>query len=125
MLTHIPQNVILRMWKVNPQNKAAATASKRKDEVIMKDFIMKLVKDFNEYSELVALNYSKMKEGKCDEGTLQWNRGNLSRIEDYLKQLAESTDGVNLKWECKEHTFGFDDWKRQLEYRTVRVVFDN
>ena len=59
---------------------------------------MKLVKDFNEYSELVALNYSKMKEGKCDEGTLQWNRGNLNRIEDYLKQL---------------------------EYRTVRVVFDN
>lgn len=54
----------------------------------MKDFIMKLVKDFNEYSELVALNYSKMKEGKCDEETLQWNRGNLSRIEDYLKQLA-------------------------------------
>lgn len=86
---------------------------------------MKLAKDFNEYSELVALNYVKMKEGKCDEGTLQWNRGNLSRIEDYLKQLAESTDGVNLKWECGEHTFGFDDWKRQLEYRTVRVVFDN
>ena len=65
----------------------------------MKDFIMKLVKDFNEYSELVALNYSKMKEGKCDESTLQWNRGNLNRIEDYLKQLAESTEGVNLKWE--------------------------
>lgn len=91
----------------------------------MKNFIMKLVKDFNDYSELVSLNYAQMKEGKCDEGTLQWNRGNLSRIEDYLKQLAESTDGVNLKWELKEHTFGFDDWKRQLEYRTVRVVFDN
>jgi hypothetical protein len=91
----------------------------------MKDFILKLVKDFNEYSELVALNYSKMKEGKCDESTLQWNRGHLYRIEDYLKYLADSTDGVNLKWECKEHTFGFDDWQRQLEYRTVRVVFDN
>lgn len=97
----------------------------RKAVADMKDFIMKLVKDFNEYSELVALNYSKMKEGKCDESTLQWNRGNLNRIEDYLKQLAESTEGVNLKWECKEHTFGFDDWKRQLEYKTVRVVFDN
>lgn len=91
----------------------------------MKDFILKLVKDFNEYSELVALNYAKMKEGECDEGTLQWNRGHLYRIEDYLKYLADSTDGVNLKWECKEHTFGFDDWQRQLEYRTVRVVFDN
>ena len=91
----------------------------------MKDFIMKLVKDFNTYSELVALNYSKMKEGKCDESTIQWNRGNLNRIEEYLKDLSESTPGVNLKWEYGEHTFGYDDWERQLEYRTVRVVFDN
>lgn len=83
--------------------------------------IMRLVKDFNEYSELVALNYAQMKEGNCDEGTLQWNRGNLSRIEDYLKQLVESTEGVNLNWECKEHTFGFDDWERQLEYRTAYI----
>ncbi len=90
----------------------------------MKNFIMKLVNDFNEYSELVALNYAKMKEGKCDEETLQWNRGNLSRIEDYLKQLAYTTEGVTLKWECKEHTFGYDDWQRQLEYRAVRVSFE-
>lgn len=51
----------------------------RKDEVIMnvtmKATLEKLVKDFNDYSELVALNYAKKKEGKCDEGTLQWNRG--------------------------------------------------
>ena len=91
----------------------------------MQDLILKLVKDFNEYSELVALNYSKMKEGKCDESTLQWNRGNLNRIEEYLKELAGNIDGANLLWECKEHTFGYDDWKRQLECRTVRVVFDN
>lgn len=91
----------------------------------MKKFIMKRVKDFNDYSELVALGYAKMKEGKCDEELIQWHRGNLRRIEVYLKQLAESTDGVNLKWECKEHTVGYGDWKRQLEYRTVRVVFDN
>lgn len=91
----------------------------------MKKFIVKLVKDFNTYSELVALNCSKKKEGKCDESTLQWNRGNLNRIEEYLRELADSNPGVHLLWECKEHTFGFDDWQRQLEYRTVRVVFDN
>lgn len=91
----------------------------------MKGIVLRLVKDFNTYSELVALNYSKMKEGKCDESTLQWNRGNLSRIEEYLMELTKNMDGVNLKWECKEHTFGYDDWQRQLEYRTVRVVFDN
>lgn len=90
----------------------------------MKNFIAKLANDFNVYSELVALNYSKMKEGKCDESTLQWNRGNLNKIEEYLKELASSVEGVNLKWECKEHTFGYDDWQRQLEYKTVRVVLD-
>lgn len=41
----------------------------RKDEVIMnvtmKAMLEKLVKDFNDYSELVALNYAKKKEGKC------------------------------------------------------------
>lgn len=91
----------------------------------MKNFIIKLVKDFNNYSELVALNYAKMKEGKCDDSMLQWNRGNLNRIEEYLNDLSKTVPGVNLKWECKEHTFGYDDWQRQLEYRTVRVVFDN
>lgn len=90
----------------------------------MKNFITKLVNDFNVYSELVALNYSMMKEGKRDESTLQWNRGNLSRIEGYLKELAGSVEGVNLEWECGEHTFSCDDRQRQLEYKTVRVVFD-
>lgn len=86
----------------------------------MKKILMRLVKDFNEYSELVALNYSKKKEGKCDESTLQWNRGHLYRIEEYLKEVANSL-GVTLYWECKEHEFGFDDWKITLEYRTVRI----
>ncbi len=86
----------------------------------MKDLILKLVDDFNTYSELVALNYSKQKEGKCDEGTLQWNRGSLNRIEEYLEEMAKEM-GVELVWECKEHTFGYDDWKRQLTYRTVRI----
>lgn len=87
---------------------------------MMKKILMRLVKDFNEYSELVALNYSKKKEGACDESTLQWNRGNLYQIEEYLKEAADNV-GVTLDWECKEHEFGFDDWKRVLEYRTVKI----
>lgn len=90
----------------------------------MKNILMRLVKDFNDYSELVALNYSKLKEGKCDETTLQWNRGNLNRIEEYLKNAADST-GVTLNWECKEHTFGYDDWKRVLTYRTVEISYED
>lgn len=90
----------------------------------MKNILMRLVKDFNTYSELVALNYSKQKEGKCDEGTLQWNRGHLNQIEEYLKDLASNL-GVTLNWECKEHEFGFDDWKRILEYRTIKISFED
>lgn len=90
----------------------------------MKNILMRLVKDFNEYSELVALNYAKIKEGECNEETLQWNRGNKNRIEEYLRELADSL-GVNLTWECKEHEFGYDDWKRTLEYMTVSISFED
>lgn len=62
----------------------------------MKNILMRLVKDFNNYSELVALNYSKMKEGKCDDSILQWNRGHLSQIEEYLKEAASSLGGYSL-----------------------------
>lgn len=90
----------------------------------MKNILMRLVKDFNEYSELVALNRSKMKEGKCDDSTLQWNIGHLNRIEEYLNDAADSV-GITLNWECKEHTFGYDDWKRVLTYRTVNISYED
>lgn len=87
-----------------------------------KKMVERLVNDFNTYSELVALNYSKRKEGECDESTLQWNRGHLSQIEEYLKEVS-SLLGNKLYWECKEHIFGYDDWQRVLEYRTVKVDY--
>jgi hypothetical protein len=97
---------------------------KRPEVIDMKNILMRLVEDFNEYSELVALNRSKMKEGKCDDSTLQWNRGHLDRIEVYLNDAADSV-GVTLNWECKEHTFGYDDWKRVLTYRTVNISYED
>ena len=95
-----------------------------KDEMTMKDFIKKLVKDFNEYSILVAVGRAREKEGKSSE-FLEWNRGSLNRIEDYLKQLIESTSEADLKWGVNECVFGTDDCERKLKYRTVRVVFEN
>ena len=86
----------------------------------MKNIIERLVEDYNSYSELVALNWAHKKEGQCDEGTLQWNRGHLYCIEDYLKQMAAML-GVKLIWTCGVHSFGYDDCKRELEYRTVSV----
>ena len=87
-----------------------------------RELIAKLAEDFNNYSELVALNYAKIKEGKCDESTLQWNRGSLNKIEEHLKLLADAF-GVKLYFRCDKHSFGFDDWKRELEYRTVMVDY--
>lgn len=91
----------------------------------MKDFILKLVEDFNSYSELVALNRAKIEEGTGDIQLLEWNRGSLNKIEEYLIALVEANEGISLIFECKEHTFGFDDWERKLVYRTARVVFDD
>lgn len=90
----------------------------------MNDLIMKLARDFNSYSELVALNRAQLKEGRTEESTLQWNRGYMNCTKEYLEQLAEAVGGVSLIWECGTHTFGFDDWARQLDYTTVQVVFE-
>lgn len=96
----------------------------KKKNKYLEEMLHKMVDDFNSYSELVALNYEKKREGKCDESTLQWNRGCLNKIEEYLKEFAAALD-VGLKFDCGEHTFGYDDWKRQLEYRTVTILEPN
>lgn len=88
---------------------------------MMQAMLQRLVDDFNEYSELVALNYEQKKEGKFDESSLQWNRGHLSQIEEYMKMLAEKM-GVGVRFKYKPHIFGQDDWKRTLEYWTVELV---
>lgn len=75
-------------------------------------FLEKLMADFNDYSELVALNYQQ----KAEEGILQWNRGSLNRVEEMLKEFAE-LNGVNLVFTCGTHPF----LERELEYRTVHL----
>lgn len=89
----------------------------------MQDFIRQLARDYNSFSELVALCYNKQRKGECVDTPLDWNRGSLNRIEVYLEELAQK-NGATLIWECTEHEFGYDDWKRTLEYRTVSVSFD-
>lgn len=89
----------------------------------MKNFILKLAEDFNNYSELVALNYEQVEEGECPSYILDWNRGHLNNIYEYLQYFCEVMPGVSLKWEFGEHDFGFDGWKRKLKYKTVQVFF--
>ena len=75
-------------------------------------FLEKLMADFNDYSELVALNYQQ----KAGEGTLQWNRGHLYCVEEMLKEFAE-LNGVNLVFTCGTHPF----LEEELGYRTVNL----
>ena len=75
-------------------------------------FLEKLMADFNDYSELVALNYQQ----KAEEGLTQWNRGHLYCVEEMLKEFAE-LNGVNLVFTYSTHPF----LEMELEYRTVNL----
>lgn len=79
-------------------------------------FLEKLMADFNDYSELVALNYQQ----KAEEGILQWNRGHLYCVEEMLKEFAELNE-VNLIFTCGTHPF----LDKELEYRTVHIEGEN
>lgn len=78
----------------------------KKDQAILN----RLIKDFNSYSELVALNRYK----KHEEGITEWNRGSLSIIREYLEDFAKSI-GVELTFTCGTHPF----LNYELEYITV------
>lgn len=68
--------------------------------------------EFNDYSELVALNYQQ----KAEEGLLQWNRGHLYCVEENLKAFAELLK-INLVFVYGTHPF----LERELEYKTVHL----
>ena len=86
-----------------------------------KAFLEDLMAQFNDYSELVAVNYQQKKEGKFSEmdmeSTLQWNRGSLNKIEEHLEVYAEMI-GVNLVFAYGPHPFLN---REPLEYRTVHL----
>ena len=86
-----------------------------------KAFLEDLMAQFNDYSELVALNYQQKKEGKFSEmdmeSTLQWNRGSLNKIEEHLEVYAEMV-GVNLVFAYGPHPYRD---REPLEYRTVHL----
>ena len=89
-----------------------------------RDFLDRLLEEYNSMSELVALCYAKRRDGETvDEGTIQWNRGHLYAIEDHLQTLAALL-GTRLDFTCGKHDFGTKDWKwhRELEYITVRKI---
>ena len=78
----------------------------KKDQEILN----RLVKDYNYYSEFIALNYYR----KHGEAVTQWNRGSLNIIEEYLNSFAKSI-GVELTYTLGTHLFV----DIELEYTTV------
>ena len=86
-----------------------------------KAFLEDLMAQFNDYSEIVALNYRHKEEGKFSEmdmeSTLQWNRGSLNKIEEHLEAYAKLV-GVNLVFAYGPHPFLN---REPLEYRTVHL----
>jgi len=74
------------------------------------EILNRLVKDYNSYSELVALNYYR----KHEEGITLWNRGSLNIIEGYLDEFAKSI-GVELTYTLGTHPF----LNYELEYTTA------
>ena len=105
---------------IQHQNTGRKARMKKGSKKMMKKYLFKLIADYNTYSELVALCYEKKKEGTCTEETLQWNRGNFYRIKEYLDDLAADL-GVKITYTFGPHTFGYDDWKRELEYVTADI----
>lgn len=63
-------------------------------------FLEKLMGEFNDYSELVALNYYR----GHDKETLGWNRGHLDCVKEMLKEFAKSI-GVELTFTYGTHPF--------------------
>lgn len=85
----------------------------------MELLLEQMVDDFNHYSRSVALIRAENKE---DEGTLQWNRGSLDRVEDYMEGLANLM-GVKLKYKFDVHVYGRGQkWEQELKYGTVEIV---
>ena len=86
-----------------------------------KAFLEELMAQFNDYSEIVALNYRHKEEGKFSgmdmESILQWNRGSLNKIEELLKAYAKLIE-VNLVFAYGPHPFLN---REPLEYRTVHL----
>lgn len=75
-------------------------------------FLERLIAEYNDYSELVAVN----RDNKAEDGTLQWNRGHLYCVEELMKDFANSL-GIGLVFSCRTHPF----LDRELQYLTVHL----
>lgn len=87
-------------------------------EIELRRIICSLTEDYNTYSELIALS----RVNNANVGILEWNRGNLNRVETYLKKMAQICD-VKLIWGIEEPHF-FSDKFPVLIYKTVSSEFN-
>ena len=88
-------------------------------EQMITDVLHHLVRQFNDYSELVALNY----HCNCEKTTLQWNRGKEDTYEDEARELAQKLGRkVNYELRTSKYRAGEPD-EFEIEYRAMYVTF--
>lgn len=84
-----------------------------------KELVKTLVTDYNDYSELVAIN---IKEN--DNKSLQWNLGTRYCIERYLKLIvSNNSDTVDLQFNIEERKFNLRNCYYTLECLIVYATW--
>lgn len=88
-------------------------------EKMINETLHSLVRRFNEYSELVALNANR----GHNDGTKQWNRGHEDAYEDEAKELADKL-GRKINYELRESKyFAGEPNEFTIEYRAMYVTY--
>ncbi len=88
-------------------------------EKMINEMLNHLVKRFNDYSQLVALNYYK----NAENGTLQWNRGKEDTYEDEARELADKL-GRKVNYKMMESKyFAGEPEEFTIEYRAMFITY--
>ena len=88
-------------------------------EKLAMNLLNHLVSRFNDYSELVALNYYRGHE----ENTIAWNRGHEDTYEEEARDLAGKM-GRKINYEMRRSKYYEGEPNEfEIEYRAMYVTF--
>lgn len=88
-------------------------------EDLINELLRHLVNRYNDYSQLVAINYHK----KHDEGTLQWNRGSKDVYKEEAEELAQKL-GRKVEYALKTEKILADTPEEyEVEYLRMSIKY--
>jgi hypothetical protein len=88
----------------------------------LEQLLYKLAEDYNRRSVLVTLDRERVKDGACDDVTLQWELDLLNSTEEYLEKMAKKVN-VKLIFDYREQEVYYGGRRRKLTYSTVSIDF--